>query len=101
MPKKIVVNRIFYIDVGQISPQDVPNFMQKVKESLTVADDKASVVEQYKSIGMWEDFFIPIRGGMVTKKKGIFRRIWEWLFGGPADEELVTTRIELHKVELP
>lgn len=93
-----VVNRVFYIDVSNINPHDIPHYMDKVRETLTAGPDKTGFVEAAKSAGVWEDFFIPVKG-IIPGKPSLWQRIKEF-FIGRDDREISATRIELHRVEV-
>tara|TARA_Y100001938_G_scaffold33630_2_gene46190 strand:+ start:82785 stop:84761 length:1977 start_codon:yes stop_codon:yes gene_type:complete len=58
--------RVFYIDVGNIAPQDVEQYMQKVMTQMKrnqVVDAKTGRVDlRYNPMSVEEDFFMPIRG---------------------------------------
>lgn len=58
--------RVFYIDVGNIAPQDVPQFMEKARTQLkrnqVVDTDSGRVDLRYNPFSTDEDYFIPIRG---------------------------------------
>ena len=60
--------RMFKIDVGNIAPQDVEQYMEKVKTSLkrnTLVDASTGRVDlRYNPLSVEEDYFIPIRGGV-------------------------------------
>ena len=60
--------RMFKIDVGNIPPQDVEQYMEKVKTSLkrnSVVDANSGRVDlRYNPLSVEEDYFIPIRGGV-------------------------------------
>ena len=60
--------RMFKIDVGNIPPQDVEQYMEKVKTSLkrnSVVDAQSGRVDlRYNPLSVEEDYFIPIRGGV-------------------------------------
>jgi hypothetical protein len=63
--------RVFYADVGNIPPEDVEQYMQKLmtnmKRSLVVADT-GQADERYNPMSIEDDFFIPVRGaGTGTK----------------------------------
>lgn len=92
-----VVNRVFYIDVGEVPVTQIPEYMKRVKESL-LSEDKDSFVEKSKAIGVWEDFFIPLKG-VIPARPSLWQRIKEFFLGAPA-QVLSATRIELHKVEV-
>lgn len=59
--------RVFYIDVGNIAPQDVETFIQKTITAMKrnqVVDAKSGRVDlRYNPLSVEEDYFIPIRGG--------------------------------------
>ena len=60
--------RMFKIDVGNIPPQDVEQYMEKVKTSLkrnSLVDSSTGRVDlRYNPLSVEEDYFIPIRGGV-------------------------------------
>ena len=59
--------RVFYIDVGNVPPEDVPNYLEQATSVLKKAPviDKASgkVDLRYNPMSVDEDYFIPVRGG--------------------------------------
>ena len=63
--------RAFYIDVGNIPPQDVEQYMQKVmttmKRNQVVDPDTGRVDLRYNPLSIEEDYFIPVRGQSATK----------------------------------
>jgi len=63
--------RVFYVDVGNIPPQDVEQFMQKfitsMKRNQLVDPDTGRVDLRYNPMSVEEDYFIPTRGGVQTK----------------------------------
>lgn len=63
--------RVFYIDVGNVAPNDVEQFMQKAMTQLKrnqVVDEKTGRVDlRYNPLSIEEDYFIPVRGQMATK----------------------------------
>jgi hypothetical protein len=63
--------RVFYVDVGNISPQDVEQYMQKVvttmKKNQVVDQNTGRVDLRYNPLSIDEDYFIPVRGGESTK----------------------------------
>lgn len=63
--------RVFYIDVGNVAPNDVEQFMQKAMTQLKrnqVVDEKTGRVDlRYNPLSIEEDYFIPIRGQSSTK----------------------------------
>ena len=63
--------RVFYVDVGNIAPQDVEQYMQKVvttmKKNQVVDANTGRVDLRYNPLSIDEDYFIPVRGGESTK----------------------------------
>jgi len=63
--------RAFYIDVGNIPPQDVEQYMQKVMTTMKrnqVVDSSTGRVDlRYNPLSVEEDYFIPVRGNSSTK----------------------------------
>ena len=63
--------RVFYIDVGNIAPQDVETFVQKTVTSMKrnqVVDANTGRVDlRYNPLSVEEDYFIPVRGGESSK----------------------------------
>lgn len=63
--------RVFYVDVGNISPQDVEQYMQKVvttmKKNQVVDASTGRVDLRYNPLSIDEDYFIPVRGGENTR----------------------------------
>jgi hypothetical protein len=63
--------RVFYIDVGNVAPQDVETFIQKTITSMKrnqVVDSKTGRVDlRYNPLSVEEDYFIPIRGESKSK----------------------------------
>ena len=59
--------RVFYIDVGNISPEDIPTFMKAAQDSLKrnkVVDKTTGRVDlRYNPLSVDEDYFLPVRGG--------------------------------------
>ena len=59
--------RVFYVDVGNVPPEDIPNYMEQVQSSLK----RSSIVEKntgrvdlrYNPLSVDEDYYIPVRGG--------------------------------------
>ena len=58
--------RVFYIDVGNISPEDIPTFMKQAQDSLKrnkVIDKNTGRVDlRYNPLSVDEDYFLPVRG---------------------------------------
>ena len=63
--------RVFYIDVGNVAPQDVETFVQKtitsMKRNQVVDANTGRVDLRYNPLSVEEDYFIPIRGGESSK----------------------------------
>jgi hypothetical protein len=59
--------RAFYIDVGNVPPEDIPNYMEQAQSSLkrsSVVDKNNGRVDlRYNPLSIDEDYFIPVRGG--------------------------------------
>tara|TARA_Y100000034_G_scaffold127087_1_gene179332 strand:+ start:774 stop:2693 length:1920 start_codon:yes stop_codon:yes gene_type:complete len=60
--------RVFKIDVGNIPPQDVAQYMEKVKTEMkrnSLVDAATGRVDlRYNPLSLEEDYFIPMRGGV-------------------------------------
>lgn len=58
--------RVFYIDVGNVAPQEVEQFVQKVitglKRNMIVDPTTGRVDLRYNPMSIDEDFYIPVRG---------------------------------------
>ena len=63
--------RVFYVDVGNIPPTDVEQYVQKVMTSMKrnqVVDPKNGRVDlRYNPLSIEEDYFIPVRGQTSSK----------------------------------
>ena len=59
--------RVFYIDVGNVPPEDVANYLEQAKSSLkrnqVVDGDTGKVDLRYNPLSVDEDYFLPVRGG--------------------------------------
>jgi hypothetical protein len=59
--------RVFYIDVANVPPQEVPQYIEQQRSNLRttpVADRATGRVDmRYNPMSVEEDFFIPVRGG--------------------------------------
>jgi hypothetical protein len=59
--------RVFYIDVGNVPPEDVASYVEQAKNSLkankVVGNQKGNVDLRYNPMAVDEDYFIPVRGG--------------------------------------
>jgi hypothetical protein len=67
--------RVFYIDVGNIAPQDVEQYMGKVmtqmKRNQVVDSSTGRVDLRYNPLSTDEDFFIPTRAGESSKVESL------------------------------
>ena len=67
--------KVFKIDVGQIPPNEVEQYMQKVitsmKRNSIVDNDTGRVDLRYNPLSVEEDYFIPVRGGSNTSIEAI------------------------------
>ena len=63
--------RVFYIDVGNIAPQDVEQYMQRVmtqmKRNQVVDANTGRVDLRYNPLSVEEDYFLPVRGDSTSK----------------------------------
>ena len=59
--------RVFYIDVGNVPPEDVANYIEQAKTSLkrnqVVQKNTGNVDLRYNPMAVDEDYYIPVRGG--------------------------------------
>lgn len=59
--------RVFYIDVGNVAPEDITNYIEQATSTLKKAPviDKTTgrVDLRYNPLSVDEDYFIPVRGG--------------------------------------
>jgi hypothetical protein len=64
--------RVFYIDVANIPPNDVPTYLEEQKKNLRssqVIDKNTGRVDlRYNPLSVDEDYFIPVRGGDTGTK---------------------------------
>lgn len=67
--------RVFYIDVGGVSPEDVEQYMQKVmtqmKRNQIVSSDTGRVDLRYNPLSIEEDYFIPVRGNTSSRVESL------------------------------
>jgi hypothetical protein len=58
--------RVFYIDVGNVPPEEISNYMEQVQSSLKraqVTDSKSGRVDlRYNPLSVDEDYYLPVRG---------------------------------------
>ena len=63
--------RVFYVDVGNIAPEDVEGYMQKVMTQMKrhqIVDPTTGRVDlRYNPMSVDEDYFVPTRGAVSTK----------------------------------
>lgn len=63
--------RVYYIDVGDIAPQDVEQYVEKVITSMkrhTIVDEDSSRIDlRYNPWNVEEDIYIPTRAGNQTR----------------------------------
>ena len=59
--------RVFYIDVGNVPPEDVSNYLEQaqtsLKRSTVINKDSGQVDLRYNPMSVDEDYFLPVRGG--------------------------------------
>ena len=64
--------RVFYIDVGNVPPEDIPNYMEQVqttlKKSQVVDKDTGRVDLRYNPLSVDEDYYLPVRGAETGTK---------------------------------
>ncbi len=64
--------RVFYIDVGNIPPEEVPNYLENAKASLktnTVIDKGTGKTDlRFNPMSVLDDYFIPVRGSESRTK---------------------------------
>ena len=64
--------KVFYVDVGNIPPQDVEQFMQRfitsMKRNQVVDPTTGKVDLRYNPMSVEEDYYIPVRGGTSQTK---------------------------------
>ncbi len=64
--------RVFYIDVGNVDPANVPAYLElvktNIKRSQIVDNDTGRVDLRYNPLSTDEDYFIPVRGGESTSR---------------------------------
>ena len=62
--------RVFYVDVGSITPNEIEQYMQKVvtqmKRNQVVDANTGRVDLRYNPMSVDEDYFIPVRQGQST-----------------------------------
>jgi hypothetical protein len=67
--------RVFYIDVGNVAPNDIESYMQKVMTQMKrnqVVDAQTGRVDlRYNPMSTEEDYFIPVRGGVSSRVESL------------------------------
>jgi len=57
---------VFYVDVGNVPPEDIPNYMEQVQSTLKKAQvvdkDTGRVDLRYNPLSVDEDYYLPVRG---------------------------------------
>lgn len=64
--------RVFYIDVGNVAPNDVPSYMEAAKATLrshSIIDKNSGRMDmRYNPLAVDEDYYIPVRGSASGTK---------------------------------
>lgn len=64
--------RVFYIDVGNVAPNDVPSYMEAAKATLrshSIIDKNSGRMDmRYNPLAVDEDYYIPVRGAASGTK---------------------------------
>lgn len=64
--------RVFYIDVGNVPPEEISNYMEQAQTSLKrnrLVDKQTGKMDlRYNPLAVDEDYFIPVRGGETGTK---------------------------------
>jgi hypothetical protein len=64
--------RVFYVDVGNVPPEEIPNYMEQaqsmLKKSQVIDRSTGRVDLRYNPMSVDEDYFIPVRGGQTGTK---------------------------------
>ncbi len=64
--------RVFYIDVGNVPPEEIPNYMEQVQSTLKkaqVVDKNTGRVDlRYNPLSVDEDYYLPVRGAETGTK---------------------------------
>ena len=63
--------RVFYVDVGNVAPEDVEQYMQKVMTQMkrnSIVDTNSGRVDlRYNPMSIEEDYYVPVRGQNNTR----------------------------------
>ena len=58
--------RVFYVDVGNVPPEEIPNYMEQVQSTLKKAQvvnrETGRVDLRYNPLSVDEDYYLPVRG---------------------------------------
>ena len=64
--------RVFYVDVGNVPPEDISNYMEQVqsalKKSPVVDKNNGKVDLRYNPLSVDEDYYVPVRGSDTGTK---------------------------------
>lgn len=64
--------RVFYVDVGNVPPNEVENYMEQVKSSMrsdiVVNKDSGTVDQRFNALSVLNDYFLPTRAGESATK---------------------------------
>jgi len=64
--------RVFYVDVGNVPPEEIPNYMEQVQTTLKRAQvvdrDSGRVDLRYNPLSVDEDYYLPVRGSDTGTK---------------------------------
>ena len=64
--------RVFYIDIGNIAPEDIEQYMLKIqsqmKRNMIVDPNTGRVDLRYNPMSIDEDYFVPVRGGTSSTR---------------------------------
>ena len=67
--------RVFYVDVGNVAPEDIEQYMQKImtqmKRNQIVDSTTGQVDLRYNPMSVEEDYFIPMRGQQTTRVESL------------------------------
>ena len=67
--------RVFYVDIGNIAPQDVEQYMEREKSTMKrnqIVDSRTGRVDlRYNPMSIDEDYFIPVRANNQTRVESL------------------------------
>lgn len=60
-----IVNRIFYINVANLAPSDIKNYLEEAKRNFLGNDEDIMCYnnDAYRTSTLWENIFVPVRVG--------------------------------------